>query len=235
MSRGLRGWILALGCVLLASAAVADDWGWPEPASFHARGFGFVAEIFPPGSRQNQGGDRAFCYFYEVGYPGTRWDVHAKLLWKAPVVNGRMPVEGLVSMDGRLVTLNEWGAVGHAHAIVVYDRRGQLVADIQGDKVVAALGPEGKAHLRPSESSLWWNQDAKYYFSRDGSSPGSYRQGARLYVRLNWPRVVVVNLETGELKGGAPAEFPELTVIAADTNAATAVWKTSLRFSSAPI
>lgn len=224
--------MVSVGWVLLASAAVADDVGWPEPASFHARGFGFVAEVFPPASRQNPASDRAFCYFYEVGYPGTRWDVHAKLIWKAPVVNGRMPVEGLVSMDGRLVTLNEWGAIGHAHAIVVYDRRGQLVADIHGDRVLSALGPEANAHVHPSDTTRWWNQDAKYYFSRDGSSPGSYRMGARLYVRLNWPRVLVVNLETGEFKGGAPSDFPELTAIAGDSNAATAVWKTSLRFSS---
>ena len=37
----------------LSFSASADDWGAPEPVSFHSRGFGYVAEIFPPQSRQN--------------------------------------------------------------------------------------------------------------------------------------------------------------------------------------
>jgi hypothetical protein len=53
-------------------SAVADEWGWPHPVSFHLRGFGYVAKVFPPGSRQNPD-KKPLCYFYEMGYPGTSW------------------------------------------------------------------------------------------------------------------------------------------------------------------
>ena len=62
--------LIGLLAVLLGASARADDWVRPEPTSFHSRGFGYVAEIFPPRSRQNSG-DKPLCYFYELGYPGS--------------------------------------------------------------------------------------------------------------------------------------------------------------------
>ena len=56
-------WTVALLMASMFPSAHVDDWPWPEPTSYHSRGFGFVAEIFPPGSRQNPG-DRAKAFFY---------------------------------------------------------------------------------------------------------------------------------------------------------------------------
>src|SRR5215471_5992755 len=112
--------IVVVWCHVETSTLGADEWMLPEPASFHARGMSLVAEVFPPASRQNSG-SHALCYFYDVGYPGIRWDVKAQLKWKRELANDRMPVEAIVSMDGWLVTFNNWGAMGVAHAIVVYD------------------------------------------------------------------------------------------------------------------
>src|SRR5438045_658016 len=94
-------WFLSL--ISGSSTSHIDDWGWPEPTSFHSRGFGFVAEAFPPKSRQNPG-SRPLCYFYAVGYPGTEWKVSARQIWRAELANARMPYQALVSMDGVLVT-----------------------------------------------------------------------------------------------------------------------------------
>ena len=143
----------------------ADDWMRPEPASFHSRGMQLVAEIFPPASRQNQG-THALCYFYELGYPGTRWDVTPTLKWKAELANEHMPVEAIVSQDGWLVTLNEWYGAGQAHSLVVYDPRGRLVADWSGDRLFADPALRKIARDRMSMSSVWWNQHANYYFTR---------------------------------------------------------------------
>ncbi|HYT73402.1 MAG TPA: hypothetical protein VEL79_01530 [Vicinamibacterales bacterium] len=199
----------------------ADDWMLPEPASFHARGMSRVAEIFPPASRQNSG-SRALCYFYELGYPGTRWDVTPQLTWKAQLANERMPVEAIVSMDGWLVTLNNWGGTGKAHAIVVYDRHGRLVADWSGDQLFTHPTLERIARERMSTSSIWWNEKAKYYFSRANT----------LFINVADNVVIRIDLAGGSYRVGSQSTFRDYAAVAADANALTEVWKTSLRFSS---
>ena len=203
------------------STISADEWSLPEPASFHARGMLLVAEVFPPASRQNSG-SRARCYFYEVGYPGTRWEVKPQLKWQGLLANERMPVEAVVSMDGWLVTLNEWGGTGKAHAIVVYDRRGRLVADWSGDQLFADPALKNIARARMSMSSIWWNEKATYYFSRANT----------LFIKLPTDVVIRIDLAGGAYRVGPPSAFRDYAAVAADAAALTEVWKTSLRFSS---
>jgi hypothetical protein len=227
MSRqtGMRKFVLALGfvvvCVTLPVAA--DDWGAPEPVSFHSRGFGYVAEIFPPRSRQNPT-EKPLCYFYEVGYGGgTEWKIDAKLKWKAPLANDRMPYQAVVSMQGRLVTLNEYGALGYKNAVVIYSQTGALVKTVQLDELIPA---SDRGKIETSISSSWWNKEAKYYFL---DSP------ERLYVVLPWGNVAEFHLDTGRYKYGASTQFSELAKVLAKGNNAneeTEVWATSLRFSS---
>ena len=199
----------------------ADDWMRPEPASFHSRGMQLVAEIFPPASRQNQG-THALCYFYELGYPGTRWDVTPTLKWKAELANEHMPVEAIVSQDGWLVTLNEWYGAGQAHSLVVYDPRGRLVADWSGDRLFADPALRKIARDRMSMSSVWWNQHATYYFTRQRV----------LFVSVSADAVIRVDLAAGSYRVGLASAFLDYAVAAADANALTEIWKTSLRFSS---
>ena len=212
--------IVVVWCHVETSTLVADEWMLPEP-SYHARGKSLVAEVFPPASRQNSG-SHALCYFYDVGYPGIRWDVKPQLKWKAELANDRMPVEAIVSMDGWLVTFNNWGGMGMAHAIVVYDPRGRLVADWSGDQLFARPALGRIARERMSVSSIWWNEKAKYYFTRAHT----------LFVTLADEVVIRVDLARGSYRVGAPATFPDYATASADTNALTEVWKTSLRFSS---
>ncbi len=227
MSRqmGMRKFILVLGFIVLclSFSATADDWGAPEPVSFHSRGFGHVAEIFPPRSRQNPT-EKPLCYFYEVGYGGgTEWKIDAKLKWKAPLVNDRMPHQGVVSMHGRLVTLNEYGALGYKNAVAIYSQTGALVRTYQLDEVIPA-SDVGK--IETSESSRWWNKDAKYYFL---DNPG------RLYIVLTWGKAAEFYLDTGRHKYAPSAEFRDLAKVMAkgiNSSEETEIWVTSLRFSS---
>src|SRR5215469_2029097 len=220
----MRKFILFPGCVALclSLSAAADDWAVPEPVSFHSRGFGYVAEIFPPRSRQNST-EKPLCYFYEVGYPGTVWRVDAKLKWKAPLANDLMPYQAVVSMQGSVVTFNDYGAVGYKNAVVIYSPTGSLVARYQLNDFI----PEGDTgKIETSESSRWWTKGAKYYFLE---SPG------RLFVVLSWGRVVEFNLDTGRHKYGPAAEFRDLDKAVAKGNSSneeTEIWATSLRFSS---
>lgn len=108
-----------------ASLPICDK-GAPEPLSFHARGFGYVAEVFPPKSRHNAG-SRPVAYLYEVGYPGSEWRVQARRVWTAELAGRLMPQAALVSMAGYLVTLDDYYELGGDHALVIYDRDGRFV------------------------------------------------------------------------------------------------------------
>jgi hypothetical protein len=221
----MRKFILVSGFLVLclSFSAAADDWGSPNPVSFNSRGFRYVAEFFPPHSRQNST-EKPLCYFYEVGYPGgTAWKIDAKLKWKAPLVNDLMPVQAVVSMQGRLVTLNEYGALGYQNAVAIYSQTGALVKTYQLDELIPA-SDSGK--IEKSTSSRWWTKGAKYYFL---DNPG------RLYVVLPWGKAAEFHLDTGRHMYGPSAQFSELAKLLAkgnSTNEETEIWATSLRFSS---
>ena len=92
-----------LALLLTASLTIAScDRPAPEPVSFHSRGFSYVAEVFPPKSRQNRG-PRSVAYLYAMGYPGTDWRVQARRIWSAELVAQRFPLAGLVSQAGHLI------------------------------------------------------------------------------------------------------------------------------------
>lgn len=215
----MRSWCLALISVIALpfSGARADDWAAPEPRSFHARGFGFVAEIFPPRSRQNDG-DRPYCYLYQMEYAGTTWTIAARLRWQGQLVNRKMPYEAILSMDGQLVTLNDWGHVGSENAVVIYDRGGKLVKSYALEQFLPQTDMD---KFSSSVSSRWWNKGAKYYF---------ISRAARLYIVLPWGSALEFSLTNGQVRYGAANTFPGLKT--ADGNAETEVWATSLRFSS---
>ena len=105
----------------LSPVVARCDRGAPQPLGFHARGFGHLAEVFPPKSRQNSG-SRPVAYFYDVGYPGTEWRVDARRVWTAELVNLQMPQAALVSMAGDFVTLDDYHQAGMEHALVIYGK-----------------------------------------------------------------------------------------------------------------
>jgi hypothetical protein len=215
--------VLGFIVLCLSFSAAADDWGAPNPVSFNSGGFGYVAEIFPPRSRQNLT-EKPLCYFYEVGYPGGKaWKIDAKLKWKVPLANDLMPYQAVVSMHGRLVTLNEYGTLGYKNAVAIYSQTGALVKTYQLDELIPA-SDSGK--IETSMSSRWWNKDAKYYFLDNPE---------RLYVVLPWGKVAEFDLDTGQHKYGPSAQFSELAKVLAkgnNSNEETEIWATSLRFSS---
>jgi hypothetical protein len=227
--------IVGLALAWFGSPAAADDWVSPEPTSYHSRGFGFVAEIFPPHSRQNPS-ERPLCYFYEV-HSGGEWRVDAKLKWQAPLVNERMPYQAVISPQGDLVTLNEHGSVGYRNAVVIYRRDGRVTKAYALDELLPAKEislNESEGKIPVSTSSRWWTRDANYYFLTD---PG------RFYVVLPGDSALELMLDGGKTYA-AVAAFSQLAALrqkeAADAargmfhsaNEEVEVWSTSLRFSS---
>ncbi len=193
--------------------ARADDWPRAHPRSFHARGFGRVAEVFPANSRNNPS-DKPFVYVYDIGYPGGTWRVDAKLAWKGPLANREAPYEAILSGDGWLVTLDEWGNLGYDNAVVIYDPKGKLVKSLQLDDLL----PEDVRDRDRSVSSRYWRKGAQYVFDT---------KHKQLQIRLAKAGVLQVSLADGSTKYVAANAAP----VPANVEP-TEVWETSLRFSS---
>ena len=214
--------VLVAAFGIAAETVPACDRGAPQPLGFHSRGFGYVAEVFPPKSRHNRG-SRPVAYLYEVGYPGSEWRVQARRLWTAALPHELMPQAALVSMAGQLVTLDDHHQAGAGPALVIYDLGGRLVRSFT---LVQLLEPSDLARVTVSDCGRLWRERARFFFTSTGD--------AKLFVLLHWGRVLELRLATGELKRGLIASFPALRDIAARRfpNEETEVWMLSLRFSS---
>ncbi len=153
----LAVWLVVALLALLAAPAAADDWPSPHPRSWHGQGFSRVVEVFPAQSRHNPS-DKPLAYAYEVGSTGTAWKADARLVWKGALANRWAPYEAIVSSDGWLITLDEWGNLGFDHAIVVYDPAGKLIKAHKLDGLV----PADVADRDRSKSSRYWRKGARY-------------------------------------------------------------------------
>ena len=210
---GLIGLIALVTLASLTAPAGADDWPMAHPRSWHGQGFSRVVEVFPARSRHNPG-DKPLAYAYEVGYPGTGWKLDAKLVWKGPLANREAPYEAVVSSDGWLVTLDEWGNLGYDHAVVIYDPAGKLIKSHKLDGLV----PADVANRDRSVSSRYWRKDATYLFDT---------RSKLLQIHLANAGVLELSLASGAAQYVPAAKARKLT----NPEAAT-INEISLRFSS---
>ncbi|HUG02709.1 MAG TPA: hypothetical protein VML95_12650 [Longimicrobiales bacterium] len=154
---------IALATVLAWSVC---DKPAPEPQSFHSRGFGYVAEIFPPLSRQNSL-ERPLAHVYAVGYPSRRWEVDARLVTSATLPHDAFPAEAVVSQAGHLVTLDDYYQSGQANAVVLVDTARSLV----GAYALTELLLEDEiSALERSDCGVHWRDGARYFFLLEAAS-----------------------------------------------------------------
>ena len=200
------------------------DRGAAEPRAYHARGYGMVAEVFPPRSRNNDS-DSPTVYMYRMSYPGPRWESNAELAWSAPLPHEEFPLAAVVSPEGHLVTLDDHSVAGQGHdrAVVLFDSRGKRLNDFAISDLFAS---SELADLEISDCGFHWRDGARFFFVM-GEAP-------RFYVLLRDQRVLEFNLESGRLQGGQPDSFPDLQGVLARqfANEEVQVWSISLRFAS---
>ena len=223
MAHRLLAVLVATGLFRVAPSG-ADEWPAPEPVSFVCRGFSYVAEVFPPKSRQNPG-ERPLCYFYQVGYPGRAWKVDARLRWKAELTkdaDNPMPYRALVSMDGHLVTMNDLTGGDPKHSVAIYSPGGKFVKSYGLREIL----PKEAAPFLPMSG---WTREATFYF---------LEKPARLYiipVGGRTGKAMEFMLADGAFRSGDLKNFPDaakLIEAKRESNAKTEIWATSLRFSS---
>lgn len=211
---------ISLAATLLGGAFC--DRPAPEPRSFHSRGFGYVAEVFPPRSRQNPG-ERPVAYLYAVGYPGRGWDLDARLVASVTLPHEESPAEAVVSQAGHLVTLDDYYKPGEANAVVLVDSVGHLVGayaltDLLHEDEILAVGR--------SDCGIQWRDGARYYFL--------LQPVPRFYIVLSSGLVLEFRLGDGAFGRGRAGAFPDLLQVMGQdfANEEVAPWATSLRFSS---
>jgi hypothetical protein len=215
--------LILAGLFSLASSALCDDRMDPELASYNSRGFFWVAEVFPPKSRQNQS-KKPLCYLYQMGYSGTQWEIRPRLEWSAPLVNEEMPMSALVSPEGQIVTLDEYTRPGYQNAVVIYDRQGKPTKSFHLDELIP---PEERHHIVPSSGFRLWREGARYFF---------LTKPARFYIVLPWDKVMEFSLADGKFKTGHVMDFLPVASLASSSsdtaNEESLIWSTNLRFSS---
>ena len=144
--------------MLLAGVAHADSWGRARSRSWHSPDESFVVEVFVPESRHNTAKTGAMAYAYRV--TSRTPTLQAKLVWKGPLANRWAPYAAIVTNDGYLVTLDDWGGLGSDHAIAIYGPTGKLVRDYHLDKLAV---PDDVRNIDRSVSSRNWRRGAVYY------------------------------------------------------------------------
>ena len=147
-------------CMMLTGVASADSWGPAESRSWHSQDESFVVEVFVPQTRHNTAKSGAMAYAYRVTSRTPR--LEAKLVWKAALVNRQAPHAAIVTNDGYLITLDDWGGLGGDHAVTIYNPAGKLVRDYHLDNLAV---PDEVRNSNRSVSSRDWLRHAVYYAS----------------------------------------------------------------------
>ena len=123
----------------------------------------------------------------------TRPQERGRRLWREKLVNEVAPRHALIRNDGRFViTLDEFRRGGAAHAVVVYDERGELLREFDLRELLH--GDDWK-HVTAERRAIEWLSDATLTFV---DSPPQF------VIKLEWSREIRIDLEEIELVGKRP-------------------------------
>jgi len=227
--------IVTLLFVLLSETIRSDSQLVKGPAAYNCRDSEYIAEIFPSGSRLKN--KEPFCFFYRQNFRVSKdEDYNAarrfSLVWSGKLVNTTAPNAALVSTNGYLVTLDEHAFLGSNHSIVIYDKNGKMIQDYSLKEVIP--DPDIKSQLDKSTSSIWWRNNAKYYFTNPASPRQSLSNPSHLYILLKHNFVIEIKLESGINSSGKLNKYRHLDSLVNHkyVNEEHLVWNTDLEYSS---
>lgn len=183
--RSRRLFLLLASLVGMASAnsygppylkLIGSDWG----------GYGF--KFLPQGVSQEKASARSTRgELFQLQPNGT-----LKTLWKRSLVN--TPSRVLISPRGHVVTVDNWAGYGSPkHAVVIYDQKGKITADLTYAQVMRGSppcdecgsmdGPFLTGGYRKIDFTSYGNQDEWFLMLRDARGKGP-----------------TISLKTGKLK-----------------------------------
>jgi hypothetical protein len=168
--------LLALTLIAaLFTPARSDDWAAPTPRVF--------------GSPSGLHGFKVLKPKFDGISVGVlfRLDADGKeqTVWRAKLVN--TPHRVIVDDSGKFVaTIDTYGNLGFAHAIVVYGDKGKVIGDYKLEELLTSK--EIESHVPHSESSRHWASKASFQIE-DG----------HLAARLEWGKTIRVDLSDGKI------------------------------------
>jgi hypothetical protein len=166
----------ALVTVFLASSQLwADSWAAPTPRVFGSkwgsRGFKVLRPTF---SGPSEG------VLFRLDADGKE-----QIVWGAKLVN--TPHRVLVDDSGKFVaTIDTYAHLGFAHSLVIYGDKGKVIRDFKLEDLLTQ--DEIRNNLVLSETSRHWAEKCEFQMESD-----------RLVLRLNWGRVIRIELATGKV------------------------------------
>jgi hypothetical protein len=165
-------WLLVL--LISIDTAGADSWRTPKPKTWTSPRGTATFRLLDP---HMMGASRGVVLVRTRG--------RERVLWDRPLIN--TPVQALVADDGSaLVTIDTYGKLGQEHAVVVYGRKGQSVADFRLEDLLTK--EEIKRYVPRTVSSRLWASKATFTLER-----------SFVVIRLQWGRTIRVDLARGTL------------------------------------
>lgn len=170
------------GLLLLAccASAEADTWEKPTPKIYASRSGDVGCKILPTG--------KELIMFRSSQAELFKLDESGKQIVARRFVLVNIPHHVIVVGKGDyLVTLDTYGRLGFDHAITIYDKKGQLIADLDLEDFLTAKEIDNVPH---SVSSRHWKTDA------------NIRVGYKnelLYIDLAGGVKISIELKTGEV------------------------------------
>jgi len=203
----LKTFLIIAFILFLLEPILSDTWIPKGPTCYKSVASFYFAEIFPAHSRINN--EKPMCYFYKTN-PISNDDMIYEpekmysLIWKGELVNDGAPNTALISPNGYLVTIDEHGNLGFDHSLVIYNKEGQVVKDFN----VTDLIPSKDVQLfTASTSSIYWRNDAKYFFINLYNENESMHNPSHLYIILSTQKVIEISLDNGFIKYGDVEKF----------------------------
>ena len=168
--------LLALATAVLASSQLwADSWEEPTPRVFSSKWGGRAFKVLKP---TFTGPSEGVLFRLDA-------DGKEQIVWEAKLVN--TPHRVLVDDSGKfVVTIDTYGNAGFAHSVVLYGDKGKVIRDFKLEDLLTE--DEIMKNVARSKSSRWWAGKADFQMESD-----------HLVVRLNWGKVVRVELATGKI------------------------------------
>ena len=143
--------LLAATCLFAAavSTGMADTWAPPQPRVFIAEGGRHKFKVLEP---KFLGASTGVLFARQA-------DGKDKVIWSAKLAN--VPHQVYVTPDGnRVVTIDTYGSLGFDHSLVVYDEKGEALADYNLEDLLTDL--EILRYVKRSVSSRSWAQQATF-------------------------------------------------------------------------
>ncbi len=165
---------------LISAGLTSDSWGAPPVRRIFAStsGLYFVHVDVSYKAHQVDSTTLTLCHLNDKG--------EEVRIWKREL--DFVPVQLLVSGWGAVVSIDEWARLGHKHALVVFDEKGEVLADHELERLLSPEEIRDNQKVLTTVSSRMWFRDPAVSFRPEN-----------LLIRFRWDKELLVDLKSGKV------------------------------------